>query len=79
MLPRVNNTGLVANPSAGLVIYDKQNQAAYFFNGNTWNSMVSTASLGSDSIAYRISTSNDPAARMPPSFLPANSFNVAYA
>jgi hypothetical protein len=55
LLPRVNDTGSVSNPSAGLMIYDINTKSPAFHNGARWNSLASTSALSGtygDSITY---------------------------
>lgn len=57
LLPRLADTTNVANPSAGLMIYDLQSEAPAFHDGVKWN-RVSTSSAqmtNNDSITYTIS------------------------
>jgi hypothetical protein len=43
MLPRVNDTTSVSNPSAGLMIYDLNAQSPAFHNGASWNPLAGTS------------------------------------
>ncbi|MBK7173668.1 MAG: type VI secretion system tube protein Hcp [Bacteroidales bacterium] len=55
LLPRVNDTGSVSNPSAGLMIYDINTKTPAFHNGAKWNSLTSASALSGtygDSITY---------------------------
>ncbi|MGB3078660.1 MAG: type VI secretion system tube protein Hcp [Saprospiraceae bacterium] len=57
MLPRLNDTTNVSNPSAGLMIYDIQTKTPAFHDGARWNTVASQSVLMSntDSITYTIS------------------------
>lgn len=55
LLPRVNDTSTVSNPSAGLMIYDINTQSPAFHNGARWNSLANASTLSGtygDSITY---------------------------
>ncbi|MHC1776079.1 MAG: type VI secretion system tube protein Hcp [Lentimicrobium sp.] len=55
LLPRVNDTSSVSNPSAGLMIYDINTQSPAFHNGTRWNSLPGATALSGtygDSITY---------------------------
>jgi type VI protein secretion system component Hcp len=57
MLPRLNDTSTVSNPSAGLMIYSKQAQSPAYHNGTRWNTLASktnATAAGRDSITYTI-------------------------
>jgi hypothetical protein len=55
MLPRINDTPNVANPGAGLLIYNMNTNKPTFHNGTSWNSLMSESALASnDSITYTI-------------------------
>ncbi len=55
LLPRVNDTSAVADPSAGLMIYNLATKSPNFHNGTNWNALSrTTASLDLDSITYTI-------------------------
>jgi type VI protein secretion system component Hcp len=58
MLPRLNDTSIVTNPSEGLLIYDKQIQAPVYHDGIRWNTFAARATSAAalnDSITYTIS------------------------
>lgn len=40
LLPRVNDTTTVSNPSAGLMIYNKNTQAPAYHNGTRWSTLA---------------------------------------
>jgi len=55
LLPRVNDTSTVNNPSEGLMIYDQNHQSLAFHNGNRWNALASISDMigaSGDSITY---------------------------
>jgi hypothetical protein len=60
LLPRVNDTSTVNNPSEGLMIYNKHMQSPAYHDGLKWNSMAGRASAATssapatDSITYTI-------------------------
>jgi type VI protein secretion system component Hcp len=55
MLPRLADTSNVANPSAGLIIYNEHAKAPSFHNGVQWNSLaIASSLLSADSIKYTI-------------------------
>lgn len=56
MLPRLNDTSTVRNPSAGLMIYSKQTQGPAYHNGTRWNTLANrtTAATRQDSITYTV-------------------------
>jgi type VI protein secretion system component Hcp len=61
MLPRINDTSNVSNPSAGLIIYNKAAGRPAFHNGTRWNTLAddNSSSLGNnDSITYTITNSS---------------------
>jgi len=61
LLPRVNDTGVVSTPSAGLMIYNLNTKTPAFHNGTSWNSLASATSAATgDSITYSISGSENP-------------------
>ncbi|MFZ1705976.1 MAG: hypothetical protein WAT79_16645 [Saprospiraceae bacterium] len=54
MLPRVDNTSLVSNPSEGLMVYDKDKKAPYFYDGTSWRVMMGPPTVGIDSLTYTV-------------------------
>lgn len=55
LLPRVNDTSSVSNPSAGLMIYDINAQSPAFHNGASWNALAGTSPMSgttTESITY---------------------------
>lgn len=55
MLPRLNNTAAVSNPTAGLMIYDKSNNAPALHDGTQWNKVIMMpmpSVVGTDSLSY---------------------------
>jgi hypothetical protein len=61
LLPRVNDTSVVSNPSAGLMIYNLNTKKPAFHNGTSWSSLASATSAGNgDSITYSISGPENP-------------------
>ncbi len=55
LLPRVTDTGVVTDPSAGLLIYNLATKSPNFHNGTNWNALSKTsATLDLDSITYTI-------------------------
>jgi Type VI secretion system effector, Hcp len=55
MLPRLNNTAAVSSPTAGLMIYDKSNNAPALHDGTQWNKMMMMpmpSVVGTDSLSY---------------------------
>ncbi len=54
MLPRVDNTSLVSNPSEGLVVYDKDKKGPYFHDGTSWRAMMMPMIVGIDSLTYTV-------------------------
>ncbi|MBE0640198.1 MAG: type VI secretion system tube protein Hcp [Bacteroidales bacterium] len=55
MLPRVNDTSAVSNPSAGLMIYDLNAQSPAFHNGASWNALAGSSVVSgttTESITY---------------------------
>jgi hypothetical protein len=60
MLPRLNNTAVVSNPTAGLMIYDQAKKAPAFHNGTAWQTLSSlnTVVANADSIVYTIGSAN---------------------
>jgi hypothetical protein len=55
MLPRLNNTAAVSNPTAGLMIYDKSTNAPALHDGTQWNKvmmMPMPSVIGTDSLTY---------------------------
>ncbi len=57
LLPRVNDTTLVSNPSAGLMIYHKATKSPAFHDGTAWNTVATrTAAItaNTDSLTYTI-------------------------
>ena len=52
LLPRVGDTALVNNPSAGLLIYNMNTKSPAYHNGTRWTSLSATA--GADVITYTI-------------------------
>jgi type VI protein secretion system component Hcp len=67
LLPRVNDTSVVNNPSAGLMIYDVSKHTPAFHNGTNWSSLAGAMTMSAsngDSITYTISGPN--------SFVPGN-------
>jgi len=57
MLPRLADTTIIANPSAGLMIYDMEAAAPAFHDGVKWSNVASRSSqmMTNDSITYTIS------------------------
>ena len=55
LLPRVNDTGAITDPSVGLLIYNLSTKSPNFHNGTNWNSLSSSVSP-TDSITYTISS-----------------------
>lgn len=60
MLPRLNNTAAVSNPTAGLMIYDKSTKTPTFHNGAAWQTLgsLNAAVPNADSIVYTIGSAN---------------------
>jgi hypothetical protein len=60
MLPRLNDTTNVTNPSEGLMIYNKQMQAPAYHDGTRWNTLAArttnSAQAIPDSISYTITS-----------------------
>jgi len=58
MLPRVSDTSSVDNPNAGLIVYNLNENAPYYFNGSNWQSMNAMSMMmtpnSTDSVTYRI-------------------------
>jgi type VI protein secretion system component Hcp len=57
LLPRLNDTATVRNPSAGLLIYSRQAQAPAYHNGTRWNTFATrstAATAQADSVTYTI-------------------------
>ena len=55
LLPRVNDTGAISSPSAGLMIYNLATKSPNFHNGTHWNALSANAEMpDSDSITYTI-------------------------
>ncbi len=59
LLPRLNDTSSVSNPSSGLMIYNNNTQSPAFFNGTAWNTLA-VANLmppvnTGDSLTYTLS------------------------
>ena len=54
LLPRLNDTGLVTSPSAGLMIYNVKSKTPAFHNGTNWKTLLTTADAVTDSITYTI-------------------------
>jgi type VI protein secretion system component Hcp len=56
LLPRVNDTTAVSNPSAGLMVYDLNAHSPAFHNGSKWNALAGISSAlsatSNDSITY---------------------------
>lgn len=59
LLPRVDDTTNVPNPSAGLVVFNKNTNTAAVHNGVKWGSLITnltaSAVAAGDSITYSIS------------------------
>ena len=57
-MPRLQDTGNVATPAEGMVIYNRNNKAPYFYNGKEWLSLGGRAPgaqpLAGESITYLI-------------------------
>ncbi len=53
MLPRVNDTTLVTNPSAGLLIYNRKTNTPAYHDGSKWQSVFTA--MATDSITYTVS------------------------
>ena len=60
LLPRLVDTSNVSHPQEGLLIYDLADKKPAYYNGNTWNSLVTGSTLGQlgDSLTYTISAPN---------------------
>lgn len=62
LLPRLTNTGMVSNPSEGLMIYNQATQSPAYHDGTKWNNLLtnSTSSFVAgfhvDSITYTITS-----------------------
>ncbi len=57
LLPRVNDTTLVSNPSAGLMIYNKATRSPAFHDGTAWNTIATrtaATTANTDSLTYTI-------------------------
>jgi hypothetical protein len=58
MLPRLNDTFNVSNPSAGLMIYNSNTRTPAFHNGTRWNNIASQSTTFAadnvDSITYTV-------------------------
>ncbi len=59
LLPRVNDTTNVPNPTAGLMVYNKNTNTAAVHNGVQWGSFITnlaaSAVAAGDSITYSVS------------------------
>lgn len=77
MLPRVNDTTNIANPSAGLFIYNKRSNSPNYYNGSQWRGVtdVAEASAGADSITYTLAGGTESGTVK--GLLQANSFPTA--
>lgn len=54
LLPRVNDTTNVPNPSAGLMIFNSHTKTPTFHDGSRWNAFSSIVSANTDSITYTL-------------------------
>ena len=60
MLPRLNDTTSVSNPTSGLMIYNNNTSSPAFHNGDNWNTVATAVSLPmppvsiGDSITYTL-------------------------
>ncbi len=57
MLPRLSDTSAVANPTAGLLIFNNNTKAPAFYDGTAWQTLLNTANAfnpNTDSIVYGI-------------------------
>ncbi|MCB0689976.1 MAG: hypothetical protein KDC53_25730 [Saprospiraceae bacterium] len=66
LLPRLVDTANVSHPEEGLLIYDLTDKKPAYYNGNTWNSLVTGSNLGElgDSLTYTVITPSGANARM---------------
>ena len=57
MLPRIDDTSVISNPSAGLLIYDLNSKRPVYHNGMQWNTLAVTTAESNypDSITYTVS------------------------
>lgn len=54
LLPRLNDTSSVSNPSAGLMIYNSNTKTPAFHDGLKWNAFSAIAAANADSITYTL-------------------------
>ena len=54
LLPRVNDTTNVPNPSAGLMIFNSHTKTPTFHDGLKWNAFAAIAAANTDSITYTL-------------------------
>lgn len=54
LLPRVNDTTNVPNPSAGLMIYNSHTKTPAFHDGLKWTAFAAMAAANTDSITYTL-------------------------
>lgn len=54
LLPRLNDTSSVSNPSAGLMIYNSRTKTPAFHDGLKWNAFAAIAAANTDSLTYTL-------------------------
>ena len=58
LLPRLNDTSSVSNPSSGLMIYNNNTQSPAFHNGTNWNTLAAALPMppvgSGDSLTYTL-------------------------
>ncbi len=58
LLPRLNDTSSVSNPSSGLLIYNNNTQSPAYYNGSGWNTLAIANQIppvnSGDSITYTL-------------------------
>jgi hypothetical protein len=54
LLPRLNDTSSVSNPSAGLMIYNSHTKTPAFHDGSRWNAFAAIAAANADSLTYTL-------------------------
>ena len=66
LLPRLPDTSNVSQPEEGLLIYDLADKKPTYYNGNSWNSLVTGSNFGAlgDSLTYTVTPPSSANARM---------------
>jgi hypothetical protein len=54
MLPRLNDTSNILNPTEGLFMFNRHTQSPSFYNGSRWQTLAPSFTASTDSVTYTL-------------------------